>query len=118
MIEVDGCEYCIDPAGGIADAIGKKWTLPLIGILGNRTRSRFGDLLNGLAGVKAKALSDRLRDLEQLGIVDREVFAEVPARVEYQLTEKGNELRRALVPLLKWADRQGSTATKPRRPST
>lgn len=103
MIRVDGHNYCIDPAGGIAEAIGKKWTLPLIGILGNRPKNRFGELLAGLEGVGAKALSDRLRDLQQLGLVAREVFAEVPVRVEYRLTPKGTSLRRALVPLLEWA---------------
>jgi DNA-binding HxlR family transcriptional regulator len=103
MIEVDGARYCIDPAGGVAEALGKKWTLPLIGVLGNRPRSRFGDLKGALDGIGSKALADRLRDLQGLGLVDREVFAEVPARVEYRLTSRGNEMRRALVPLLAWA---------------
>jgi DNA-binding HxlR family transcriptional regulator len=106
MIRVDGLSYCIDPAGGIADALGKKWTLPLIGILGNRPKNRFRELLSGLEGVGAKALSDRLRELQGLGLVSREVFAEVPTRVEYRLTSKGLSLRRALVPLLEWAARE------------
>ncbi|MCI4368606.1 MAG: helix-turn-helix transcriptional regulator [Thermoplasmata archaeon] len=108
MIEVDGASYCIDPAGGIAEALGKKWTLPLIGLLGNRPKHRFGELLGGLEGVGSKALADRLHDLQRLGLVSREVFAEVPARVEYRLTERGLELRRALVPLLAWAAQEGS----------
>jgi DNA-binding HxlR family transcriptional regulator len=103
MIRVDGVDYCIDPAGGIADALGKKWTLPLIGILGNRPKSRFHELREALEGVGSKALSDRLRDLHLLGIVQREAFAEVPTRVEYRLTPKGQTLRRALIPLLEWA---------------
>lgn len=103
MIRIGDASYCIDPAGGIASALGKKWTLPLIGILGNRPRSRFHELLDALEGVGAKALSDRLRDLQELGILRREVFPEVPARVEYRLTPKGQALRRALVPLLEWA---------------
>lgn len=103
MIEVDGARYCIDPAGGVAEALGKKWTLPLIGVLGNRPRSRFGDLKGALEGIGSKALTDRLRDLQALGLVGRQVFAEVPTRVEYRLTARGNEMRRALVPLLAWA---------------
>ncbi len=111
MIQVDGSNYCIDPAGGIAAALGKKWTLPLIGILGNRSKNRFHELLAGLEGIGSKALSDRLGDLRQLGIVSREVFAEVPARVEYRLTPKGTSLRRALVPLLEWAATEEGTGT-------
>jgi len=103
MIRVDGHNYCIDPAGGIVEALGKKWTLPLIGILGNRSSNRFRDLLQGMEGVGAKALSDRLRNLHALGLVARSAFPEVPTRVEYRLTPKGETLRRALVPLLDWA---------------
>ena len=117
MIRVDGIAYCIDPAGGIADALGKKWTLPLIGILGNRPRSRFHELRSALEGVGSKALSDRLRELHGLGIVQREAFAEVPTRVEYRLTAKGQSLRRALVPLLEWAAAtEGSVEQAPERP--
>ena len=103
MIVVDGTSYCIDPAGGIADALGKKWTLPLIGILGNRPQHRFYELREGLAGVRSKELTERLRELQGLGLVTREAFAEVPRRVEYRLSERGESLRRALVPLLEWA---------------
>jgi len=45
MIQVDGRAYCIDPAGGIAAALGRKWTLPLMGLLGNREKNRFNELL-------------------------------------------------------------------------
>lgn len=103
MIHVDGTSYCIDPAGGVAEALGKKWTLPLIGILGNRPKNRFRELLQGLDGIGSKALSDRLQELRRLGLVSREAFAEVPTRVEYRLTPKGEGLRKALVPLLEWA---------------
>jgi DNA-binding HxlR family transcriptional regulator len=110
MIQVDGTSYCIDPAGGIAEAIGKKWTLPLIGILGNRPNHRFHQIRDDLSGIGSKALADRLKDLQALGLVTRRVFAEVPSRVEYRLTERGEALRRALVPLLDWAAREGREA--------
>jgi DNA-binding HxlR family transcriptional regulator len=116
MIEVDGASYCIDPVGGVADALGKKWTLPLIGVLGNRPVNRFGEIADALEGVGAKALSDRLRDLQSLGLVSREVFAEVPTRVEYRLTHKGVSLRRALVPLLDWAAREEAGVARSTNP--
>lgn len=114
MITVDGVPYCIDPAGGVADTLGKKWTLPLIGVLGNREVNRFGDLRRALEGVGAKALTDRLRDLTELGLVARQIYAEVPPRVEYRLTPRGVSLRRALVPLLEWAGREEPPARSPR----
>jgi len=111
MIVVDGTSYCIDPAGGIADALGKKWTLPLIGILGNRPAQRFVELKDGLSGVGSKELTDRLRQLRALQLVSREAFDEVPLRVEYRLTVRGEALRRALVPLLSWAADEASGST-------
>jgi|SRR5580693_3653354 DNA-binding HxlR family transcriptional regulator len=103
MIRVDGRDYCIDPAGGVADALGKKWTLPLMGVLGNRPTSRFSELASAIDGVGAKVLAGRLRDLESLGLVRRELVGRQSSRAEYSLTERGTELRRALVPLLVWA---------------
>jgi|SRR5580700_11214208 DNA-binding HxlR family transcriptional regulator len=117
MIRVDGREYCIDPAGGVADALGKKWTLPLMGVLGNRSTSRFSELAGALDGVGAKALAGRLRELEGLGLVRREVVPRSSRRAEYSLTVRGTELRRALVPLLEWAaaDRPRGHAPTSRR---
>ena len=103
MIREGGREYCIDPAGGVADALGKKWTLPLIGVLGNRPQNRFHELAEALDGVGAKALTARLRELEELGLVRREVPRESVRWVEYRLTDRGLALRRALVPFLEWA---------------
>jgi DNA-binding HxlR family transcriptional regulator len=109
MLAIDGQNYCIDPVGGIADSLGKKWTLPLITLLGNRPSNRFGELLSDLEGVGPKALADRLHEFLELGLISRQVFSDVPARVEYRLTMKGARLRRALVPLLEWASIENST---------
>ncbi len=117
MIEVDGRGYCLDPVGGLADCLGKKWTLPLIGVLGNRPVNRFGEIVAALEGVGAKALSDRLRELMRLGLVERQAYAEVPARVEYRLTPRGRTLRRALVPLLEWAALDAVASGRPKPPS-
>jgi DNA-binding HxlR family transcriptional regulator len=116
MIRENGHEYCIDPAGGVADALGKKWTLPLIGVLGNRPQNRFHQLAEALDGVGAKALTARLRELEELGLVRREVPKESARWVEYRLTERGVALRKALVPFLEWAS-VDSAAPESRRPT-
>ena len=68
-----------------------------------RARSRFCELERSLEGISPRTLSLRLRALEAEGIVDRHTFPEVPPRVEYALTEKGE----ALVPLIEDMRRYG-----------
>jgi len=68
-----------------------KWTLLLVRDLAEG-RSRFCELERSLAGISPRTLSLRLRALEEEGIVERRTYAEVPPRVEYQLTEKGRDL--------------------------
>ena len=103
MIHVHDRAYCIDPAGGLVSLLGKKWTLPLIGVLGNRPASRFSELRDAVRGMGSKALAERLKELQGLGLVSREAFADVPVRTEYRLTDRGLSLRLALVSLLEWA---------------
>ena len=71
--------------------IGSKWTLLVIRDLATGTK-RFNELEKSLQGISAKTLSERLRSLEQEGILVRQAFAEIPPRVEYSLTEKGEAL--------------------------
>jgi len=71
--------------------IGSKWTLLVIRDLASGTK-RFNELEKSLQGISAKTLSERLRSLETEGILVRQAFAEIPPRVEYSLTEKGEAL--------------------------
>jgi DNA-binding HxlR family transcriptional regulator len=66
---------------------------------------RFGQIRRLLDGVSEKVLSENLRQLEASGVVHREVFPEVPPRVEYSLTPLGDELNVALRPLEAWGDK-------------
>ena len=63
---------------------------------------RFGELRRSLTGISPKTLTDRLRGLEEHGLVDRRIFAEVPPRVEYSLTDAGRTLEPVLVALARW----------------
>jgi len=84
--EVVGC-----PVARTADIIGNKWT-PLIVrdlVWGER---RFSELERSLRGISPKTLSERLKRLEESGVLRRRCFAEVPPRVEYSLTDKGHAL--------------------------
>lgn len=83
------------PVCRTAEIVCGKWTLLLIRDLANGS-SRFCELERSLEGISPRTLSLRLRALEEEGVVERHTFPEVPPRVEYALTAKGE----ALVPLV------------------
>ena len=92
------------PVCRTADVVCGKWTLLVIRDLAEG-RSRFCELERSLAGISPRTLSLRLRALEEEGIVRRTTYAEVPPRVEYALTEKGN----ALLPIIESMRDYGET---------
>ena len=79
------------PVARTAAVIGSKWTLLVIRDLSSGTK-RFNELEKSLSGISAKTLSERQRSLEQERILSRRAYAEIPPRVEYSLTEKGQAL--------------------------
>ena len=79
------------PVARTARIISGKWTLLIIRDLTSGVK-RFNQLERSLSGISPKTLSERLRSLEEEGIIFRQTFAEVPPRVEYSLTEKGQDL--------------------------
>ncbi|QIS24723.1 transcriptional regulator [Nocardia terpenica] len=86
------------------DVVGGKWRMHLMWVLGEGPR-RFGEIHRMLEGVSEKVLAENLRNLEAAGVVRREIYPEVPPRVEYSLTDLGEELRQALRPLEIWGDK-------------
>jgi DNA-binding HxlR family transcriptional regulator len=82
------------PVEAIAEIIGQKWVSLIIRDLATGPR-RFGELQHSIK-VSARVLSAKLQDLETQGLISRKVFAEVPPRTEYTLTERGA----LLVPLI------------------
>jgi DNA-binding HxlR family transcriptional regulator len=91
------------PVCRTAEVVCGKWTLLVIRDLAEGS-SRFCELERSLEGISPRTLSLRLRALEEEGIVERQTFPEVPPRVEYALTEKGE----ALVPLVEDMRRYGT----------
>jgi DNA-binding HxlR family transcriptional regulator len=83
--------------------IANKWTAMIVIALSER-RMRFGDLRTTVAGISGKVLTDTLRDLERDGIVARHAYAEIPPRVEYELTALGRTLSEPLGALGRWAE--------------
>ncbi|MGO4344199.1 MarR family transcriptional regulator [Paenibacillus sp. FSL A5-0031] len=85
--------------GKVLDIIGTKWTFLIIRDLLVEETMRFSELLKSLEGISPKTLSLRLKELEDQGIVSRTIYAEVPPRVEYTITEKGKRLEPIFIEL-------------------
>lgn len=85
------------------DVVGGKWKMHLMWVLAEGP-VRFGQIRRMLDGVSEKVLAENLRQLEASGVVHRELYAEVPPRVEYSLTPLGESLNEALAPLEIWGD--------------
>lgn len=86
------------------NVLGQKWVLRIIRALGERTQ-RFCELQDTLGGANSATLSQRLKLLEDEGLIERRAVSTVPPWVEYSLTEKGGDLRRAITGIDRWADR-------------
>ncbi len=86
------------------ELIGKRWTGAIVCALTEQPL-RFGELAKAVPGLSDRLLSQRLRELEEAGVVAREVEAGTPVRVTYSLTEKGAELEPAIQELRQWARR-------------
>ena len=86
------------------NVLGQKWVLRIIRSLGAETQ-RFCQLQDSLGGANSATLSQRLKLLEDEGLIDRRCVSNLPPWVEYSLTEKGADLRRAIVDIDRWAER-------------
>lgn len=81
--------------------IGDKWKVLILRDLMKGTK-RFGELKNSIGTVSQKVLTAQLRDMEDKGLLTRKVYAEVPPRVEYTLTETGYSLKQILDSMVAW----------------
>ena len=99
------------PAGSICpryehgiQLLGKRWTGLLLYTLMEGPR-RFCELTATVEGLSDRVLSDRLRELEVEGVVERMVYPQIPVRVEYKLTEKGLALKPVVEAIHNWAEK-------------
>lgn len=93
----EGC-----PSRRVLDRIGDRWTVLIVGTLSNGPH-RFSEIRRSVQGISQKMLTQTLRGLERDGLVTRTVYAEVPPRVEYELTEGGRSLCAPLKALEDWS---------------
>ncbi|MEL6750517.1 MAG: helix-turn-helix domain-containing protein [Pseudomonadota bacterium] len=96
---IDRCPvtYCLSIVGG-------KWKPVIIFCIANGV-DRFGGMRRGVEGITKQMLTKQLRELEADGIVSRTVFAEVPPRVDYALTEKGRSVLPIIEAMSAWGER-------------
>ncbi len=95
-------EVC--PVARTAEIVSGKWTLLIIRDLATGTK-RFSELERSLHGISPKTLSERLSTLELEGVVRRRTYAEVPPKVEYTLTEKGQALEAVIESMREFGNR-------------
>jgi DNA-binding HxlR family transcriptional regulator len=86
-----------------ADLLGKRWSVTVVAVLADGT-SRFNGIRHAVPGISPKLLSERLRELEAAGVVERRVLPTTPVSIEYVLTAKGRALRDVVDALQHWAD--------------
>src|SRR3990170_1557722 len=94
-------EESLEALQAAVGVLAAKWSVVVLARLATGTR-RFNELLRQIDGVSRRMLSATLRQLERDGLVLRHVYARVPARVEYELSDTGEALLMALAPLLDW----------------
>ena len=86
------------------ELIGRRWSGAIVSALTDGPM-RFGELAKAIPGLSDRLLSQRLRELETAGVVERTVEPGTPVKVSYSLSEKGADLRPAIVELREWARR-------------
>jgi len=86
------------------ELLGKRWTGAIVHALMDGHR-RFTEVLAAVPGLHDRLLSERLKELEAEGVVERRIYPETPVRIEYELTAKGRDLHRVMAAIHHWADR-------------
>lgn len=97
-------EELICPIRYLLGMLGGKWKLPIICILSEGAPKRYSAIKRKLGGITNMMLSQSLKELEAVGLVHREQYNEVPPRVEYHLTPKGESILPSLKLLAQWAE--------------
>ena len=90
------------PVATTVQLIGNKWKLLILRDLIYGGPQRFTDFIKSIPGISKKVLTDNLRALERDGLIEREVFAEVPPRVLYSLSDLGSTLKPILDAMFDW----------------
>jgi DNA-binding HxlR family transcriptional regulator len=97
------CQPLPDEVARAADLVGKRWVLQIVWAASEAEASRFNEFKQVLVGIPPRTLALRLHELEEAGVIAREVIDARPPRVEYRLTPAGRRLTRVVQALQQWA---------------
>ncbi|MEU8524960.1 MULTISPECIES: winged helix-turn-helix transcriptional regulator [Streptomyces] len=103
QIAVDTDPELACPVGPVVDIVFSRWTTPILWTLNAHGRQRFVELERRIGRITPKVLTQRLRQLERDGLVVRTYYAEVPPRVEYEISELGRSLAPLFAHLAEWS---------------
>ena len=101
------------PIRNVVAQIGDRWSMLILFALADGP-DRFNSIKRRVEGISQKMLTQTLRDIEREGYISRTVYAEVPVRVEYALTDLGKELTKPLYDLVTWAREHHTTIKQSR----
>ncbi len=99
LLQTSDGDYC--PVRATLALLGQKWVPHIVYELMDGKR-RFNELATEVGGCNSRTLRDRLKVLEEMDIVSRNIVATMPPWVEYELTDRGRDLGEALLPLAAW----------------
>lgn len=92
------------PVTATMQVLGGKWKAILINAIYHTSPARFGELKRSVKGITQSMLTQQLRELEEDGLISRKIYAEIPPRVEYTLTEFGLTLSPIMLSMAKWGE--------------
>lgn len=102
----EGGTDCLCSAAGLVQIIGRRYALRILFLIGERACIRFNEIRSEMDDMSTSTLSIRLAELERAGLIHRQMYAEIPPRVEYRLTKDGAQLRKSLFSLSRFASRK------------
>ena len=105
----------ICPVKDIMARYGDKWSMYVVLLLGQHGHMRFNEISKHISGISQRMLAVTLRSLEEDGIVLRDLYTEIPPRVEYSLTGIGESLLKQLLSLADWAEENFAEIIKARK---
>ena len=110
MLDDHNSTVCIDPSLRLLNLIGKKYTMMVLGVIGNRgNRKNFNEILRDIPFSSSTIISKRLKELQDLNLVER---IEKSGGITYTLTEFGKSVRESLLPLLRLTEKSSIDSMK------
>ncbi|MGK4568703.1 winged helix-turn-helix transcriptional regulator [Flavobacterium sp. 3HN19-14] len=115
FFEIKESNVTLCPVKDVLSTVGDKWSVFVMVTLGKSKTMRFNELKHGIGGISQKMLTVTLRELESFGLVNREIFPQIPPKVEYTITPMGEEFLRHLVVMLEWACKNSAMIAENRK---